>query len=282
MVWAAATPKRPPTQEEIAALRAFPHQRGKPFAEALLALVEAGVEQKALAEALALNTSTLSQRLKRARTNVYAVDPFAQHLDAARAFHERHGHLRPLETSDDPEVRSLAGWLTGQRGARRNGQLSDKQIAALDELGMDWEPLGSRWQQALQAARSYQQEHGHLRPPTGTTVSGVDLPVWLRRQRTAHQRGTLPPDRVAALNELGIDWTPGRGVADVRIDQAWQARLDDARQYQAAHGHLRPPAGTNVNGKRLDAWLNVQRARNREGRLTPQQIAALDELGIHW
>ncbi|MEU9421158.1 helicase associated domain-containing protein [Streptomyces sp. NPDC048272] len=43
-----------------------------------------------------------------------------------------------------------------------------------------------------------------------------------------------------------------------------------------------PPARTIFNGKRLDAWLSVQRARNREGRLTPQQIAALDELGIHW
>ncbi|GAA3233169.1 hypothetical protein GCM10010260_81900 [Streptomyces filipinensis] len=282
MIWTAATPKRPPTDEEIAALRAFPHQRGKALAEALLALVEAGVEQKALAEALALSTSTLSLRLKRARTNAYTADSFAQHLDAARAFHDRHGHLRPLESSDNPEVRSLTVWLSRQRAARRNGQLSDTQIAALDELGLDWEPQGARWQQALQAARSYQQEHGHLRPPTGTTVTGVDLSVWLRNQRAAYQRGTLTPERVAALNELGIEWTPGLGLADVRIDQAWQARLDDARQYKAAHGHLRPPNGTSVNGKRLDAWLSVQRARNREGRLTPQQIAALDELGIHW
>lgn len=237
MIWAATAPKRPPTQEEIAALRAFPHQRGKPFAEALLALVEAGVEQRALAKA-DVNTGTLSLRLKGARTNAYTDDRFPQHLDAARAFHERHGHLRPLETSDDPEARSLAGWLSKQRRSRRSRQLSDQQIAALDELAMDWEPLGSRWQQALQADRTYHQEHGHLRPPNGTTVTGVDLSVWLSRQRTAHQRGTLQPDRVAALDELGIDWTPSRGVADVRIAQAWQTRLNDARQYQAAHGHL--------------------------------------------
>ncbi|MFE2528756.1 Helicase associated domain protein [Streptomyces sp. NPDC059382] len=282
MIWAATTPKRPPTDEEIAALRALPHQRGKPYDGALLALVEAGVERKALAKALDVNISTVSLRVKRARANDYAADPFLQHLDTARAFHEHQGHLRPLETADDADTRSLADWLTKQRAARRNGKLTDKQIAALDELGMDWDPLGSRWQQALQAARSYHGEHGHLRPSNGTTVNGLDLTVWLTRQRTAHQRGALPPDRVAALDELGIDWTPGRGPADVRIDQAWQTRLDDARQYQAAHGHLQPPARTTVNGKRLDAWLTVQRSRNREGRLTPQQVAALDELGIRW
>ncbi|MFJ6793955.1 helicase associated domain-containing protein [Streptomyces sp. NPDC091268] len=40
---------------------------------------------------------------------------FPQHLDAARAFRERNGHLHPLATSDDPEARSLAGWLSKQR-----------------------------------------------------------------------------------------------------------------------------------------------------------------------
>ncbi|MGW7318293.1 Helicase associated domain protein [Streptomyces sp. NPDC054865] len=282
MIWAVTAPKRPPTDEEIAALRAFPHQRGRPFAQALLALVEAGVEQKALAQALDVTTSAISLRLKTARENIHTPDPFTQRLDAAVTFHARHGHLRAMETADDSDTRSLARWLARQRVARRAGQLTAQQIAALDELGMNWEPSGSRWQQAFQAASRYREEHGHLRPPNATTIGGVDLSVWLSRQRTAHHRGTLSPDRVAALNSLGIDWTPGRGVANVRMDTAWQARLEDARQFEASHGHLRPPAGTTINGKRLDAWLSVQRRRKREGRLTPQQTAALDKLGIHW
>ncbi|MFI9186882.1 Helicase associated domain protein [Streptomyces goshikiensis] len=283
MIWAAAAPKRPPTDEEIAALHAFPHQRGKPFADALLALVdEAGVEQKKLAKALDMTTSALSLRLKRAREGVHPADPFAQRFEAARTFHEHHGHLRPAETADDSDTRSVARWLSKQRRARQSGQLSDEQIAALNELGMNWEPIGSRWQHSFQAASSFQQEHGHLQPPTGTVINGVDLTVWLSRQRAAHQRGTLLPDRVAALNNLGIDWTPGRGISEARIDQTWQTRLNDARQYHATHGHLRPPTRTTVNGRRLDAWLSVQRARNRQGRLTPEQTAALDALGFPW
>lgn len=187
-----------------------------------------------------------------------------------------------METADDSDTRSLARWLSRQRNARQSGQLSDEQIAALNELGMNWEPIGSRWQHSFQAASSYQQEHGHLQPPTGTVINGVDLTVWLSRQRAAHQRGTLLPDRVAALNNLGIDWTPNPGISKPRIDQAWQTRLNDARQYHATHGHLRPPTPTTVNGRRLDAWLSVQRARNRQGRLTPEQTAALDALGFHW
>ncbi|MGY3056831.1 hypothetical protein ACVWZD_001076 [Streptomyces sp. TE3672] len=147
---------------------------------------------------------------------------------------------------------------------------------------MEWDPRAARWQQGLQAARRYHGEHGHLRPSAGTVIDGTDLTVWLTRQRSAHRRGTLAPDRIAALDELGIDWTPGRGMADVRTEEAWQNRLDDARHYHAAHGHLDPPAPTIVNGRRLDAWLSVQRTRRNQGRLTPQQTAALDELAIRW
>ncbi|MFF1917051.1 helicase associated domain-containing protein [Streptomyces sp. NPDC058239] len=161
MLWTVAATGCPPTDAELAAP---PHQRGNPPASTLLALVDAGVEQKALAQALGTTTSSLSQRIKRARESPSDAGPFASDLAAARAYREHHGHLRPSETSDDTNARTLGNWLTKQRRARRGGNLSDQQITALDELGMERDPLASRWQQALQAARRYHATHGHLRP----------------------------------------------------------------------------------------------------------------------
>ncbi|WP_435842953.1 Helicase associated domain protein [Streptomyces filamentosus] len=68
MIWTAAPTRRPPTDEELAVLRALPAQRGGPLNHALLDLVDNHhVEQKALATALGLTTSALSLRLKGAR-----------------------------------------------------------------------------------------------------------------------------------------------------------------------------------------------------------------------
>ncbi|WSX32683.1 helicase associated domain-containing protein [Streptomyces sp. NBC_00984] len=194
MLWTVASTGRPPTDAELAALHALPHQRGNPPAGALLALVDARVEQKALAHALGTTISSLSQRIKRARENPSPAGPFASGLAAARTYHEHHSHLSPSETSDGTDAKALSNWLTRQRRARRDGNLTAQQITALDELGMEWDPLVSRWQQALQAARRYHGEHGHLRPPAGTVIDGIDLTVWLSRQRSAHRRGTLAPD----------------------------------------------------------------------------------------
>ncbi|PAZ09338.1 hypothetical protein CLM62_47140 [Streptomyces sp. SA15] len=281
MIWRTEPVRRPPTQAEITALRALPRQRGGPLNAALLALVDDhSVEQKSLARALGLTTSALSTRLRlaRAREDTAAeTDAFTTQLDSARAYFHQHGHLLPPATEG-----ALSSWLTKQRRARATGRLTDEQIAALDELGMDWAPAESRWQKSLDAARRYRNQHGHLRPSVGDTIDGLDLHVWVNRQRTAYREGKLAPDRIAALEDLGIDWTPNRGLADVRAEAAWHARLEDARQFHAAHGHLSPASGTVVNGRRLDAWLSVQRARHRDGRLTDEQTAALEALGIRW
>ncbi|MFJ2590593.1 helicase associated domain-containing protein [Streptomyces sp. NPDC087538] len=57
---------------------------------------------------------------------------------------------------------------------------------------------------------------------------------------------------------------------------------EPARRRPPVPRHLTPPAPTVGKGRRLDAWLSVQRTRRNQGRLTPQQTAALDELGIRW
>ncbi|MFE6497125.1 hypothetical protein [Streptomyces sp. NPDC057748] len=46
----------------------------------------------------------------------------------------------------------------------------------------------------------------------------------------------------------------------------------------ATSTHPHPPSSTAA----ALAWLGVQRTRRNQGRLTPQQTAALDELAIRW
>ncbi|KIR61319.1 hypothetical protein TK50_26855 [Micromonospora haikouensis] len=44
---------------------------------------------------------------------------------------------------------NLAKWLSKQRAARRAGTLTDRQIAALDAIGMQWE-IPSGWARTRQ------------------------------------------------------------------------------------------------------------------------------------
>jgi len=146
----------------------------------------------------------------------------ARALKAAAAFHREHDHLDvPHDTRYDGVP--LGAWLARQRDARTAGELPPHIIDALDRLGMSWVPrprqmpdpaAGGRvhaekgWQRGLAAATAYAQANGNLTVPAGfkDPATGLRLDAWLSRQRAACRNGTLPADRITALEALGIRW----------------------------------------------------------------------------
>ncbi|WP_167828357.1 hypothetical protein, partial [Streptomyces palmae] len=63
----------PPTPQEIATLRTLPRGRGSNLNAAIVALVDKGVEQKAIGKALDLSPGAISSRVKLYRQKTVAV-----------------------------------------------------------------------------------------------------------------------------------------------------------------------------------------------------------------
>jgi hypothetical protein len=83
-------------------------------------------------------------------------------------------------------------------------------LAALAALGMIWEPRLAGWERGIAAARRYHRQHGDLNVPHAyQDADGYRLGAWLlhqRQLRSGIKQGGLPPERVSALNELGMRW----------------------------------------------------------------------------
>ncbi|MER8193512.1 helicase associated domain-containing protein [Streptomyces microflavus] len=70
-----------------------------------------------------------------------------------------------------------------------------------------------QWDANLAALRAYCAEHGHVDVPTVyRTADGIALGSVLVELRHKRRRGRLSADRVAALEELGVDWPPNESV----------------------------------------------------------------------
>jgi hypothetical protein len=132
----------------------------------------------------------------------------------------------------------------------------------------------SAWQEWHALLREYHQEHGHADVPAAYRAPGGQLlGKWLAGEKNDHARGTLAPERAAALEELGVTWS-------VR-DAAWQRGLGYAAAYLAAHGHLRVPAKWAADdGFPLGYWLIDNRAQLRAGTVDPDRAAQLKALGV--
>jgi superfamily II DNA or RNA helicase len=193
-------------------------------------------------------------------------------LAAARSFRESHGHLLVPPRFKAEDGLHLGGWITHQRIRRANGSLSAEQIAALHDLGMVWDPAEARWETRLAAARRFQATHGHLRVPGGfVDDDGVKLGVWVQSVRNRQDR--FSPERRRQLDTLGMVWNPAQA--------AWDAKIAAARDYRAAHGHLRVPRTfVTDDGIKLGVWITS--LRRKRAHLSRMQQAQLDELGVVW
>jgi len=52
----------------------------------------------------------------------------------------------------------------------------------------------------------FKEREGHCRVPTKQVEEGENLGRWLGRQKEAHRKGELDPERFQKLDELGVEW----------------------------------------------------------------------------
>jgi superfamily II DNA or RNA helicase len=194
-------------------------------------------------------------------------------LDAVTAYRHEHGNVQ-IPKGHRVDGIAVASWLTHQRTLERKGQLSAARRELLVKAGVNFDVSSNAWRQGLAAATSFYQEHGHLRVPAGYQHDGVNLSQWVNSRRSDHHRGRLAAARTAGLTAIGM-------VFDKKF-------TDPAEAYKAAeafhdeHGHLDVPTGTIINGLDLYAWVRSWRNRLREEKLSPQNKARLDAMGMIW
>lgn len=122
----------------------------------------------------------------------------------------------------------------------------------------------------LAAAQAYRDHYGHLDVPADhTDPTGFRLGTFITTLRDARRAGRLEADWIAELDALGMIWD--------KHDAAWRARLTQAADYHAAHGHLAAPATTPVG-----AWLAEQRHLAARNTLDAARADALTALAPDW
>ncbi|MFB9252209.1 Helicase associated domain protein [Sphaerisporangium melleum] len=133
----------------------------------------------------------------------------------------------------------------------------------------------SSWWEAYGAAKQLHDSGQDVNvPATYVTESGLRLGQWVRSQ--SRHRATLPAERIALLEEIGMVWN--------RTQHVWDQALAAARAFASANGNSLHgiPTGYIENGVRLGRWLIKQRTHYRAGTLAPELKAALDAIDPTW
>ncbi len=197
----------------------------------------------------------------------------------AKAYYEANGHLNMPQSYKTEDGYTLGVWVNSYRNAY-NGrkaplEITEEQIAALEQIGMEWKPE-SVWDKNYSAVKEFYDLHSKLPQRNAQDKTEKKYFQWLQNQRKSYRLGYLTPEKTAKLKKIGIteEWlapqkTPfekGYSVAKAYFDEF--GNLDVSTGYQHKSGFW------------LGSWIDKVRKKRNE--LTEEQIKLLDEIGFVW
>ncbi len=194
---------------------------------------------------------------------------------ALKKFTERELHAR-VPYGHKEGAYPLGPWVAEQRRAYGAGQMSGLRARRLEKLGMVWSLADERFQENLQAAKAYHEEHWTLCAPR--TATALDRPIgqWLSNLR---RPGALDdhPEWEAALQAIDEDWNP-QWPADWQRHYAALRELVRDEEGQAGQVDVLP--GVTIHGMDIGKWLAKQRKPEVWASLADGQRECLEAVGV--
>jgi hypothetical protein len=187
------------------------------------------------------------------------------HLEQLKAFKEEHGHWNVR----DEDNSGLSKWVSHLRCKFRDGTLDPVLKASLEEMEFDFaKPLDHRVRDHINELRAFKEEHGHCE------VYGHgynNLSKWLSTVRCRFKAGTLEKELEEELEELGLEFL------------RWDVSFKQLKSYYEQYGHYDVNRSVNDhNYRQLITWVKNQKLEYKEGNLSQERIARLEEIEFDW
>ncbi|PSC73793.1 DEAD DEAH box helicase [Micractinium conductrix] len=130
---------------------------------------------------------------------------WARRFGELQAYAATHGDAHVgFRDGDDAELRR---WAVKQRSDEAGGELAAERRQQLEAAGFEFDAERAEWLRWLTQIRLFQEREGHCEPHPLAHPNDFLLINWCSVQRIMRRCKVLPPDRVAALDALGFDWT---------------------------------------------------------------------------
>ena len=188
-------------------------------------------------------------------------------------FKEREGHCR-VPQLDSGKKSSLGHWVATQRRAKLTSNLSEERVSKLNKLGFAWDAFEEKWEEGYNALIAFKDREGHCIVPKGYSENGVELGSWVRTKRGSKLNSSLSEDYIRRLDALGFVWEPN--------ELKWEAGFHALLAFVKREGHTLVPTKHHENGFNLSSWVQNNRFRKSNLKLSEARIRQLDELGFVW
>jgi len=202
-------------------------------------------------------------------------------------FQQREGHANVPRGHKEEGV-NLGHWLITQRQQKKKEELDISLEERLENIGVTWNIFKEQWENTYHLLVKFQQREGHANVPFGHKEEGVNLSVWLDKQRSQKKKRKLdikPEERLK--KKEGLDIRLEKRLEDIGViwdihKKQWDNSYLLLVKFQHREGHANVPQKHKEEGANLGLWLLEQRKKKRRGLLDISLEERLENIGVIW
>ncbi|GFH61945.1 hypothetical protein CTEN210_18421 [Chaetoceros tenuissimus] len=212
-------------------------------------------------------------------------DAWNERYEQLREFKLQQGHCNVPQRYK--ANKALAIWVNTQRSQYKlmlNGLksfMTEERIEKLKNIGFVWNTLKDTWNERFEELKQFKDQYGHCTVPQRNKALGI----WVNNQRTQYKlmsngsKSQMTEERLEKLEDIGFTWTP--------LQNNWDERFEELKQYKDQHGHCNVPHKYEPN-KALGTWVSAQRqqyklwSKGSNAKITEERVKQLDNIGFEW
>jgi hypothetical protein len=168
------------------------------------------------------------------------------------------------------------GWIQKQRSAYKKDKLSQDHIVKLNNINFTWNIHDDSWENLYSDIRSFKKEYGHCYV-LSNYKRNPKLYIQCKSLRTRKRLGRLSNERIKLLNKIGFIWN--------LTEYIWKYMYKELRKYYRKYGNCNVPRDykcKNMFNKSLPRWVNAQRDRYNQNKLSTERITKLNKIKFCW
>ena len=142
----------------------------------------------------------------------------------------------------------------------------------LEDTDFDLPPIEDcqRWEKRFEQLVLYKQKHKTVDVPFRIPKLGG----WVKWQRTQYKHRRLSKERIARLESVGFAWRLRKETSRC----TWTEMCDRLLIYRKQNNTVNVP----ISVPKLGNWVQVQRKKHKDGKLSREQVSRLESMGFQW
>ena len=163
-------------------------------------------------------------------------------------------------------------WVNRQKQNYRKNKLSEEKIKLLEEVGFVFDYIDDlQWNSNFELYKEFKQEFNRD-PKNGEIYKDIKIGNWIIRQRLYYNQNKLSQEKIKFLKEVGF-------VFDVIDELQWNSNFELYKQFKQEFN--RDPSVREIyKDINLGQWINIQKMKYRQGKISQDKIKLLEETGL--